>query len=88
MAESLPALVWSARADGACDYVSRQWLEHTGVAESDQLGYGWLEQIHPDDRERVRDEWRAAVKAGTPLDTEFRICRKDGSFTCASDPLK
>ncbi|GEJ55487.1 chemotaxis protein CheB [Anaeromyxobacter diazotrophicus] len=80
MAESLPTLVWGARPDGACDYLSRQWVEYTGVAEADQLGSGWLEQVHPDDRERVRDAWRAAVKAGVGLDTELRLRDRQGRY--------
>jgi two-component system CheB/CheR fusion protein len=80
MAEFLPNLVWSSGPDGACDYLSRQWVGYTGVPEAEQLGDGWLGQIHPEDRERVRGEWRAAVKSGAPLDTELRIRDKSGVF--------
>src|SRR5262249_1430056 len=57
MTESLPNLVWSCRPDGACDSVGGRWIEYTGVPEAEQLGYGWLEQVHPDERERVRERW-------------------------------
>jgi two-component system CheB/CheR fusion protein len=80
IAESLPTLVWGARPDGSCDYLSRQWVEYTGVVENEQLGFGWLDQIHPDDRERTREGWRTAVKAGTQLDLEFRIRSQDGGY--------
>src|SRR5262249_62411801 len=29
LTEALPQLVWSARPDGACDYFSTQWTQHT-----------------------------------------------------------
>jgi two-component system CheB/CheR fusion protein len=80
MAESLPNLVWGCRPDGVCDYVSQQWVDYTGVSEPEQLGYGWLDQVHPDERDRVRDEWKASVRAGTPLDVEFRIRGKNGQY--------
>jgi two-component system CheB/CheR fusion protein len=80
MAESLPNLVWGARPDGACDYLSQQWVGYTGISELEQIGYGWLEQVHPEERERVREQWRAAVRAGVPLDTDFRIRSKTGAF--------
>jgi two-component system CheB/CheR fusion protein len=80
MAESLPTLVWGARPDGACDYLSRQWVDYTGVAESHQLGDGWLDQVHPDDRERVRQEWKVAVTAGIALDTELRLRSRQGGY--------
>lgn len=78
--EALPTLTLGYRPDGACDYVGRQWTEYTGVPEPEQLGYGWLEQVHPDDRERVREEWRAAVRAGTGVDVAFRLRRQDGVY--------
>src|SRR5246127_3789760 len=31
LTEALPQLVWSATPDGACDYSSTQWTQHTGV---------------------------------------------------------
>ena len=80
MADSLPSLVWGCGADGACDYLNHRWAEYTGVSQRDQLGYGWLAQVHGEDRERVREDWRAAVKAGTTFDSELRIRRADGVY--------
>ncbi len=80
LAESLPHLVWTCRPDGYCDYLSRQWVEYTGRPATAQLGYGWAEQLHPDDQERARSEWAAATVRGDKLDIEFRIRRADGAF--------
>ncbi len=71
--DSLPILVWRSRPDGAFDYIGRQWIAFTGVPEDAQLGHRWLEQVHPEDRERVRDTWRTAVKLGTAFDAELRL---------------
>jgi len=80
VAESLPSLVWSSGADGACDYVNRQWVEYTGVPASEQLGLEWLRQVHPMDRNRVREEWQEALRSGTPLDTAFRLRSVHGAY--------
>lgn len=80
LAESLPHLVWTCAPDGRCDYLSRQWVEYTGRPEAEQLGYGWAEQMHPDDRERVQAEWANATARGDFFDVEFRIRRADGLF--------
>jgi two-component system CheB/CheR fusion protein len=80
MTESLPNLVWGCRPDGACDTIGQRWVDYTGVPEAEQLGYGWLDQVHQDERERVRDEWKAAMRSGEPLATEFRIRGKDGTY--------
>ena len=80
LAESLPNLVWTCRADGWCDYLSRQWIEYTGRPEQEQLGAGWAEQLHPDDRRNAEREWTAAVLNKTAYDAEFRIRRHDGVY--------
>ncbi|HEV8332815.1 MAG TPA: PAS domain S-box protein [Steroidobacteraceae bacterium] len=80
LAESLPHLVWTCRPDGWCDYLSRQWVEYTGLPEAEQLGYGWAEQLHSEDRERVQREWAAATVRGDSFDIEFRIRRADGTY--------
>ena len=80
MTDSLPNLVWGAASDGAFDYVSKQWVDYTGMPEVEHLRWGWLDCVHVDDRERVRVEWRAAVRGGTSFDSEFRIRGTDGSY--------
>jgi two-component system, cell cycle sensor histidine kinase and response regulator CckA len=78
LTDSLPDLAWTCLAAGPCDFLNRQWIEFTGIPEAEQLGYGWLHQIHEDDRERVKAEWAAAVHGGIAFDIEFRIRRADG----------
>jgi PAS domain S-box-containing protein len=80
LVESLPHLVWTCRADGSCDYLSPRWVDYTGIPEADQLGYRWLEQLHPDDRERVIAEWAEVAPRGGGFDIEFRIRRADGAY--------
>ena len=80
LAESLPHLVWTCRADGYCDYLSRQWVDYTGRPAEEQLGGGWAAAIHPDDRARVAQEWGLAVQRGHTYDEEFRLRRHDGTY--------
>ena len=80
LAESLPHLVWTCRADGYCDYLSRQWVAYTGRSAEAQLGDGWADAIHPDDRARVEQEWGLAVQRGHTYDEEFRLRRHDGAY--------
>jgi PAS domain S-box-containing protein len=80
MAESLPHLVWGCQPDGSCDYVSPQWVEYTGAATGELVGYGWLHAVHEDDRDAVRQQWRTAIQSGTALDLELRLRAKDGIY--------
>lgn len=83
--EGLPQLVWTCRPDGECQFLNTRWVEFTGVPEREQLGDRWLNQVHPDDRERVREAWDAALqreRRGEPPDyrLDFRLRRHDGEY--------
>jgi len=80
LAESLPQLIWACNAKGECDYLSRQWVEYTGVPAEAQVGEGWLERVHPDDRTQLRDAWTRAVATAGEFRLEFRIQRSDGEY--------
>ena len=80
LAESMPQLVWTCDAEGQCDYISRQWVEYTGIDAAPQLGLGWLEQVHPDDKTTMFAAWQKALDTGIPFDVEFRIRRHDGVY--------
>ncbi len=80
LAEGLPLLVWTCKPDGPCDYLSPQWVAYTGIPEAEQLGSGWLEQLHPEDRAPTFAAWTAAVEAGSNLDVDFRIRGADGAY--------
>jgi len=92
LSESLPLLVWTSRGeDGSCDYLSPQWVEYTGLSEDVQLGFDWLEQIHPDDRAETIGYWKNQADKGELFELEFRIRRFDGVyrwFQTKAVPLK
>lgn len=81
MAESLPQLVWTCLPNGYCDYLSRQWVQYTGMEEAEQLQLKWLDLvIHPEDRERTQKAWTAAVRGEAEYDLEYRLRRHDGEY--------
>src|SRR5882672_3144968 len=78
--DALPGLAWTAFPDGRAELLNRCWLDYTGLTASQAAGLGWIEVIHPDDRERVADYWRSCVISGSPGDTEARLRRHDGAY--------
>jgi PAS domain S-box-containing protein len=84
-ADSAPALIWVADEEGRCTYVSRRWIEYTGVAPDEALGLGWLRTVHPDDDARVRAAFLEAVARRQPFSVECRVRRADGSYRWAED---
>ena len=80
LVEELPQLVWTCLPNGECDYLSRQWVDYTGVPEADQLGLDWLRALHPDDRDRTHAHWLGAVRGEHPYDIEFRLHGAGGAY--------
>lgn len=80
VAESLPQLVWTCTVEGACDYVSRRWLDYTGETLADQRGEGWVEVLHEEDRAGYLAGWGRAVETQTAFRAETRLRRADGVY--------
>jgi two-component system, sensor histidine kinase and response regulator len=78
--ELLPQMVWTCDAQGGCDFVSNRWMEYTGLPMEQHLGLGWIEQVHPDDREGAVANWKQAVASGGQLHSLFRLRGRDGSY--------
>ncbi len=80
VADTLPQIVWAARPDGWITFMNRRWYEITGSEPEKGLGYGWIDSIHPDDRQLSLDRWQAAVRSVTTYEDEFRIRCADGNY--------
>lgn len=74
--EGMPQLVWRAVDGGEWTWASPQWTAFTGQAEADSYGWGWLDALHPYDREAARAAWREAMDRGG-LDAEYRVCHAE-----------
>jgi PAS domain S-box-containing protein len=73
-------VVWVAGPDGTMKEDSPEWRWITGQSVEDFLGSGWLQSIHPEDRERVERDWRECVRTGKVFDDRYRIRTKAGSY--------
>jgi len=75
---SAPVLIWSSGPDKQCDWFNEAWLAFTGRAMAQELGDGWLEGVHPDDRHRCLETFSRAFDAREPFTMEYRLRRHDG----------
>jgi PAS domain S-box-containing protein len=78
--DAMPHMVWVAGGETGCEFVSRRWHEYTGVPAAEMLGYGWVETIHPEDRDALLQAWQTAVLTGQPFQLTSRIRRRDGVY--------
>lgn len=70
--EGVPLLVWRANNPGHWTWASPQWTKFTGQSEEESRGWGWLEALHPDDRQTVLTTWSQALEQGG-FQADYRI---------------
>jgi diguanylate cyclase (GGDEF)-like protein/PAS domain S-box-containing protein len=78
--EEFPTLIWRSGLDGRLDYFNKTWLGFTGRALQQELGEGWMEGIHPDDRQRAKRIYYSSFLARKAFEWEFRLRRYDGVY--------
>src|SRR3954468_266444 len=83
--EGVPAMMWLARPDMSCEYVSRAWLEYTGATAETALGDGWSQCVHAEDLARWLDTCLRAFDAREPFEMEYRLRRHDGEYRWVLD---
>jgi PAS domain S-box-containing protein len=73
-------VVWVADPDGEIAEDCPEWRWITGQSAEEYLGRGWLDAVHPEDRERVARDWRACIRAARVFDDRYRVRTKAGSY--------
>ncbi|MBR0687761.1 PAS domain-containing protein [Bradyrhizobium manausense] len=76
---ALGAIVWTTAADGRAQ-PSRSWQDLTGQSAVETEGEGWLDAVHPDDREHTRSAFRGAVANKTICSADYRVRTPDDGY--------
>nr|WP_158623817.1 PAS domain S-box protein [Corallococcus llansteffanensis] len=85
MADHAPVMLWVTNVKGVTTYLSRSWFALTGQEEATGLGFGWLDAIHPEDREGMRQIFLEANARHQPFRLDYRLRARDGVYHWAAD---
>ncbi len=72
-------IVWTTDAEGQVVDMP-VWRAYTGQSESEVRSWGWLDALHPEDRERAAQTWAHAVRTKSLYEIEYRIRAADGNY--------
>ncbi len=78
LVEATPQVVW--RVGGTGNQIAGLWSDLTGQTAEESAGWGWLDAVHPDDRERVRETWTRAFETRGRYDTGYRVRTRTGGY--------
>ncbi|GJE19524.1 PAS domain-containing protein [Methylobacterium marchantiae] len=73
------AVVWIVSPDGKSIDMPL-WQDLTGQSSEQFQGVGWINALHPDDRERTNFAWRTALSHDTAYNTDYRVLCVDGIY--------
>ena len=79
-ANSAPVMIWMAGTDKLCDYFNEPWLRFTGRPLEEELGNGWINGVHPEDREECAKTYADSLDRREPFQMEYRVRRHDGEY--------
>jgi PAS domain S-box-containing protein len=80
LANSGLSLLWTSDINRLCNYFNNQWLEFTGRTLEQEVGTGWAEGVHPDDRERCRATSLTAFNKREAFEMEYRLHHASGEY--------
>ncbi|BAQ59629.1 circadian input kinase A [Geminocystis sp. NIES-3708] len=80
MADNAPVLIWVSGKDGLCNYVNKTWLDFSGHTLEEEIGNGWLSNIHPDDITQSNNIYLSSFDLQSSFQMEYRMRRFDGKY--------
>ena len=72
--------VWTTDPEGFIIEELSSWGAFTGQTKAEMLGWGWINAIHPEDRERTAIAWNKAIETKTVYENEYRIKTADETY--------
>ena len=79
LARISPVGIFRTDANGSTTYVNPKWCEISGLSSREALGDGWLNAVHPNDREGVSVGWQESAQLGKGSVSDYRFLRPDGT---------
>ncbi len=80
LGDSMPQHIWTADIHGNLNYYNQSVFEYTGLTLEDLTRDGWLQIVHPEDREENMLVWMHSIATGEDFLFEHRFRRYDGEY--------
>lgn len=80
LTENVPLGILQTDILGRVTFLNPAFTQITGIGLSEGINKNWLEGLHPEDRDGVRQDWLAALVEDRVFHSRFRIRNTDNSI--------
>ena len=80
LADSLPQHIWTSNPEGNLNYYNQSVFDYSGLTLEQINKDGWIQIVHPDDRDENTKQWINAIKNGQNFLLEHRFRKHDGQY--------
>ncbi len=85
LADSAPVMLWMTDENGAHNFFNCSWLNFTGCKIEEELGWGWLNNLHKNDRELYLATYFQALKEKAQFEIQYRLKNAGGDYRWISE---
>jgi len=85
VANTAPVMIWMSNPDKLRNYFNQPWLDFTSRPIEAELGSGWAEGVHPEDRDSYLRTYTDAFDRRESFKMEYRLRRHDAEYRWVFD---
>ena len=78
--ETSAAIIWTTTPSGELSGLQPSWTAYTGQTPAEFAGSGWLQAVHPEDRDATVEAWNRAIESHALYAIDHRLLRADGEW--------
>ena len=86
--EQSPIAIYTTNVQGELIYANETWLLMTGISIEEALGNGWINSLHPDDKEHITKKWNKSIQSDGKWFYEYRFVNKNNQITWVEGTAK
>ncbi|HMG83038.1 MAG TPA: PAS domain S-box protein [Ferruginibacter sp.] len=80
LSDAMPQFIWTSDPQGNLIYFNQAVYDYSGLTEEEAMNGGWVQIIHPDDKQENIKKWMHSITTGEDFVFEHRFRKYNGEY--------